>query len=194
MTKLSIRDLGAHDDGAQDLKLHDPSLRDWVPKMLLKGRRVFMRVDFNVPLSEAGAITDDTRLRASLPTIEYALKHGAKLILASHLGRPDGKPNAKLSLRPISKRLSELLGKAVAFASDCVGPEVEEQGASLGEGDALVLENLRFYAEEEQNERGFAGRLARLGDVYVNDAFCAAHRAPASVEAIPHYLTPAVAG
>jgi phosphoglycerate kinase len=160
----------------------------------VKGKRVFMRVDFNVPMNDAGTITDDTRVRASLPTIQYALDHEAKLVLASHLGRPGGKPDPKLSLRPVATHLGRLLGKPVASAADCVGEEAERAAAARREGEVLLLENLRFHPEEEKNDPAFARQLAALAQVYVNDAFGTAHRAHASTEGITHYLSPSVAG
>ena len=167
----------------------------------LNNKRVFIRVDFNVPLTEDGStITDDTRIVATLPTIEYALRHHAKVILASHLGRPKGKPNPKYSLRPVVVRLRSLLDKDldesvnVAFSPDCVGEIAEELSRQLESGQVLLLENLRFHAEEEANDPAFSKALASLADVYVNDAFGSAHRAHASTEGITHFLKPAVAG
>ncbi len=159
----------------------------------IKGKRVFVRADFNVPLDEKLMITDDRRIRAALPTINYAIDEGAKVLLASHLGRPKGKPDAKFSLAPVAKRLQRLLNKEVVFASDCIGPQVEAAMQKMRGGDVLLLENLRFHEGEEKNDAGFAKALAALADVYVNDAFGAAHRSHASIVGIPKIL-PAVAG
>ncbi len=169
MSKLSIRDLD------------------------LKNKTVFMRVDFNVPLAQGGKeITSDKRIRASLPSIQYALEHGAGLILASHLGRPKGKPNPEMSLKPVALKLAELLGKPVAMAPDCIGPVVESMKPKQGE--VLLLENLRYHAEEENNDPAFAKQLASLCDVYVNDAFGSAHRAHASTVGMIQFVKQAAAG
>jgi phosphoglycerate kinase len=159
-----------------------------------KGNRVFCRVDFNVPLDENRRITDDTRIRAALPTIRHIIENGGRLILASHLGRPKGKPNPAYSLTPVAPYLSELLRRPVAMASDCIGPEVAERVRAMRDGEVLLLENLRFHPGEEKNDPDFCRQLAELADSYVNDAFGAAHRAHASTEGIAHLLSPAVAG
>ena len=159
----------------------------------VKGKRVFVRVDFNVPL-EGGRIADDTRIRASLPTLQWILKNQGFPVLASHLGRPKGAPNPAFSLAPVAERLRGLLGSEVRFATDCVGEKVEQASRALSPGEALLLENLRFQAGEEKNDPAFAGKLARLADAYVNDAFGSAHRAHASVAAICTHFRPATAG
>src|SRR6266571_6254162 len=176
MSKLSIRDLP------------------------LNNYRVFLRADFNVPLDEGGHVTDDTRIRETLPTIEYALRHGARLIVASHLGRPKGKPIPRLSLKNVAERLRILLdermgrGQNVGFATDCIGVQAEEMAGKLEKGHTLLLENLRFHAEEEANDEKFSRALAKLADFYVNDAFGTAHRAHASTVGITRYVEKSAAG
>jgi phosphoglycerate kinase len=158
-------------------------------------KRVFIRVDFNVPMKN-GVIRDDTRIVASLPTIQYALAHGATAVVASHLGRPKGKPNPELSLRPVANRLAELLQRPVDFVNDCVGAQVKEQvdRAHAAGGGVILLENLRFHPEEEKNDPQFSAELGSLADLYVDDAFGAAHRAHASVEGITHHMPSAASG
>ncbi len=160
----------------------------------LKGKVVFMRVDFNVPLDDQGEITDDTRIRASLPSIQLALDGGAKLVLASHLGRPKGKVNPKMSLQPAAERLATLLNKPVSFATDCVGLQADKHVEELKEGEVVLLENLRFHKEEEANDPEFAKQLAGKAEVYINDAFGSAHRAHASTEGITHHVPVKAAG
>jgi phosphoglycerate kinase len=158
----------------------------------LRGKRVLVRVDYNVPIKD-GSVGDDTRIRAAMPTLEYLLDQGAAVILSSHLGRPKGSPNPKYSLRPVAAHLSELLGRTVAFAEDSIGPVAEEAAEALNPGDVLLLENTRFHPEEEKNDPEMSRQLAKMADVFVNDAFGSAHRAHASTEGVAHYL-PAVAG
>lgn len=158
----------------------------------LKGKRVLVRVDYNVPMEE-GRITDDIRIRESLPTIKHLVEQGAKVILASHMGRPKGKRSESLSLKPAADRLSELLGQPVAFADDCIGDAVTSMASSLQDGQVLMLENVRFYPEEEKNDSEFAKKLASLADVFVQDAFGSVHRAHASTEGVTHFL-PSAAG
>lgn len=165
-----------------------------VTQLQLKGKRVFVRVDFNVPLDEQGCITDDSRIQASLPSIRYILDQGGRAILASHLGRPKGKIKESLRLRPVAKRLSELLGQEVKMAPDCIGPEVEKMVAALRDGEAILLENLRFHEEETKNDEGFSKQLAALADLYVNDAFGTAHRAHASTVGITRFVSQSAAG
>lgn len=160
----------------------------------LQGKRVLVRVDFNVPLDESGAISDDTRIRAALPTITDLTAKGAKVILAAHFGRPKGEVNEAMRLTPVAARLSELLGKPVVKTESCIGPDAEAKVAAMADGDVVLLENVRFFSEEEKNDTEFARKLAALAEVYVNDAFGAAHRAHASTEGVTEYLKPNVAG
>ena len=165
-----------------------------IKELDLRGKRVFIRVDFNVPLKD-GAVTDDTRIRETLPTLKLAIEKDGRLVLASHLGRPKGGPDAKYSVKPAAKKLEELLGKAVAFAADCVGADAEAKSKALKDGDVLVLENVRFHPEEEKNDEAFSKQLAALCDsVFVSDAFGSAHRAHASVVGITKFVSQAAAG
>jgi phosphoglycerate kinase len=160
----------------------------------LDGKRVFLRVDFNLPLTAKGELSDDTRVRKTLPTIEFALSRGASVILASHFGRPKGERNEHFSLRPVAERLEKLLGKQVAFAPDCLGEDTQRMARALRPGEVLMLENLRFHAGETKNDQDFARSLAALADLYVNDAFGTAHRAHASIEAIARFSPVAAMG
>ena len=164
-----------------------------ITDLALDGKRVLMRVDFNVPIKN-GAMTDDTRIRASLPTIRYALDHGATVILCSHLGRPKGQRNPEYSLRPVAVRLAELLGRPVEFADDCIGPSASAAIDRAGANGVVLLENLRFHPEEEKNDPAFAQQLASLADVYVDDAFGSAHRAHASTDGVVRFVKDAAAG
>ena len=160
----------------------------------LEGKKVLVRVDFNVPLNESGQITDDTRIKAALPTIEYLINNSAKVILAAHFGRPKGTVNEKMRLTPVAKRLSSLINRRVTLANSCIGEEATSLSQNLKNGDVLLLENVRFYAEEEKNDIDFAKNLASHADMYVNDAFGAAHRAHASTQGVTQFLSPSVAG
>ncbi len=164
-----------------------------IDSLNLRGKRVFIRADFNVPLNDNLMVTDDRRIRSTLPTINYAIDEGAKVILSSHLGRPKGKKDPRFSLAPVSKRLQRLLNKEVIFATDCVGSQVENLVSKMKEGDVILLENLRFHPGEEVNDKEFARALARIADVYINDAFGTAHRAHASIVGVPKIL-PSAAG
>ncbi len=170
--------------------LNKKSLKD----VDVKGKRVFCRCDFNVPLDDNGEITDATRIQAALPTIRYLLDQGAKVILASHLGRPKGKVDPAFSLRPVAAHLSQLLGQQVIMAADCIGADIQQQVKELDEGGIILLENVRFHPGETANDPQFSAQLASLGEIYINDAFGTAHRAHASTEGVAHLLQPAVAG
>ena len=163
-------------------------------KSELEGKKVLVRVDFNVPLNESGEITDDTRIKAAIPTIEYLIDNSARVILAAHFGRPKGQVNEKMRLTPVAKRLSALISKDVVLSDSCIGAETTKLAQNLNNGDVLLLENVRFYPQEEQNDVDFAKSLASLADMYVNDAFGAAHRAHASTEGVAKLLSPSVAG
>ena len=166
----------------------------YIDEIPLKGQRVLMRTDFNVPLDDSGNITDDSRIRAALPSIRYALEAEARLILCSHLGRPKGQRIEKFSLRPVAGRLGELIDREVPLAPDCIGAEVENQVSSMSDGEVLLLENLRYHQGETKNDPGFAKALARMADVYINDAFAVSHRSHASVTGIPGLVKNCAAG
>jgi phosphoglycerate kinase len=172
------------------MNLHKRTIED----IDLRNKRVIIRADFNVPLDDAHQITDDTRIRSTLPTINRAVDEGAKVILCSHLGRPKGKPDPRFSLAPVAKRIQRLMGKEVVFAPDCIGPEAEALVAKMNPGDVLLLENLRFHPGEEKNDDAFSRALASLGDIYINDAFGAAHRSHASIVGITKFIKEAAAG
>jgi phosphoglycerate kinase len=164
-----------------------------IDELNIRGKKLFIRADFNVPFDDNLRITDDSRIRSTLPTINYAIDEGARVILASHLGRPKGKPDPRYSLAPVAKRLQRLLDKDVVFAPDCIGPQVESLVSKMKDGDVILLENLRYHAEEEKNDEEFAGKLASLADYYINDAFGAAHRAHASTVGVAKHI-PSAAG
>jgi len=163
-------------------------------KSALDGKKVLVRVDFNVPLNDNGEITDDTRIRAAVPTIEYLIKNSAKVILAAHFGRPKGKVNEKMRLTPVAERLSSIIKKNVSLSSNCIGDDANSISNNLQNGDVMLLENVRFHPEEENNDLNFAKELASIADIYVNDAFGAAHRAHASTQGVTKFLSPSVAG
>ena len=165
-----------------------------IDQLNIQGKKILLRVDFNVPLDEKGNITDAARIRAALPTIQHALAQNARILLASHLGRPKGKPEAQYSLAPVARKLGELLRKEVKLAPDCIGPQVEKMASAMEPGDVLLLENLRFHKEEEKNDPNFAKSLASLAEIYVNDAFAVSHRAHASVEAVTKFFKEPAAG
>ncbi|MEJ2684613.1 MAG: phosphoglycerate kinase [Candidatus Sulfobium sp.] len=181
----------ARKSNSNTLSIKDVLNKLSVDELDIRGKRVFIRADFNVPLDENLRITDDSRIRSTIPTINYAIDEGAKVVLASHLGRPKGRPDPRYSLAPVAKRLHRLLGKDVTFAPDCVGPQVESLVAKMNDGDVILLENLRYHPEEEKNDEEFARMLSRLADFYINDAFGTAHRAHASTVGIPKFLTSA---
>ena len=166
----------------------------YINEIPLKGQRVLMRTDFNIPLDDSGNITDDNRIRAALPSIRHAIEAGARLILCSHLGRPKGQRIEKFSLRPVARRLGKLIGQEVSLAPDCIGAEVENQVNSISDGEVLLLENLRYHQGETKNDPGFAEALARMADVYINDAFAVSHRAHASVVGVPGLVKNCAAG